>query len=107
MKIEPITITGCGDSLWGKSKGEFIVDEIEFNDFCDTDQPYELQLFGKNTKWWGYTDSQIVKEVNDKFLKLVQVHYPNYTVEEITWSEQGMQPENGWSFDIIIAEELV
>jgi hypothetical protein len=107
MKIKPTIINGCGDSLWGKSLGEFTVNRMEFNDFCDTEQPYELQLFGPKTKWQHYTDSQICAEVNEKLLQIVKDKYPKYTVEYITWSEQGMQPDKGWSFDIIIEEELV
>ena len=107
MKIEPIKITGCGDSLWGKSKGEFTVDRLEFNNFCETDQPYELQVFGPDTKWQHYTDSQIAKEVDELLKSKVQEHYPKYTIDYITWSEQGMQPDGGWSFDVIIEEELI
>jgi hypothetical protein len=107
IKIDPVKITGCGDSLWGESAGEFIVDQMLFNNFCGNDEvPYELQLFGKNTKWQHYTDNQIEEEVNKYFLPIVQKQYPIFSVIQIIWSEQGMQPDNGWSFDIIVEEEI-
>lgn len=100
------TITGLGDSLWGPSAGEFKVDSWLINtiDYREGngEEPYELQLYGSNTEWYHYTDSQIESEVNEKILPWLKQQFPTHNIDEVTWSEQGMQPDNGWSFDIII-----
>jgi hypothetical protein len=101
MKIEPVSIEGDGSSLWcDDSNGEFVVTDMETRNFLDTDQPYELVLHGPDTKWAHYTDDAIEKNVNRIFVPLVQKEYPRHTIVSITWSEQGMQPTGGWSFDI-------
>ena len=102
---EPAWIRGIGDSLWCKpdvSNKLFEVTEYIFNDFCDTDEPYELQLFGPETEWRHYTDSGIQSGVNKHLLKWVRGLYPKFEISHISWSEQGMQPDGGWSFDIIV-----
>ncbi len=105
VKFKPFTVTGKGDSLWCKkevTKGvKFKVSHYQLNDFLDTGEPYELQLFGPTTEWVHYTDSGIRKGVNDALLPFLRATYPDYKIDHISWSEQGMQPENGWSFDII------
>lgn len=109
-----IKIHGNGTSIWGPSKGTFVVGRMELNDFCEGG-PYELQLFsplgklknGQNTEWHHYTDKQIEKEVNKHFLPIVREHYPEYRIRRIAWSEQGMQPDGGWSFDVIANNDEV
>jgi hypothetical protein len=100
MKIDPVVINGNGTSIWGESKGAYKVTKMTVHDL-DEGEPYELRLYGEGTEWYNYTDKQIEKEVNDHFKPIIQEMYPNHTIKCITWSEQGMQPEGGWSFDII------
>lgn len=98
-----ISISGDGTSLWcpsEQSEREFVITEMNTRNFLDSDEPYELVLHGPETEWVHYTDNGIEKEVNKHFIPLVQKMYPDHVVKRITWSEQGMQPENGWSFDI-------
>lgn len=107
MKFELVSIEGDGSSLWcDDSKGEYVVTDMEIDNFCDTEDPYELVLHGPDTKWEHYTDHGIEENVNRVFVPLVQRAYPNHTIVRITWSEQGMQPDNGWSFDIHAEENI-
>lgn len=94
-----IEISGRGDSLWGDSKGTWIVTRMVLRNLGN--DPYELCLYGGGTHWTHYTDTRIEKEVNKKLLSTVQSLYPDHKITGIYWSEQGMQPTNGWSFDII------
>jgi hypothetical protein len=98
-----VAISVNGTSLWCPSEQsgrEFIVTEMRTRNCHDSDEPYELVLFGPETEWVHYTDEGIEKAVNKHFVPLVQKMYPDHVIKRITWSEQGMQPENGWSFDI-------
>jgi len=99
----PVKIKGNGTSLWGESKGEFSVSKAKIFtfDFNHGEEPVELQLFGKNTEWYHYTDEQIERNVNKHFLSAIRKDFPQNKILMITWSEQGMQPDGGWSFDII------
>jgi hypothetical protein len=108
MKIEPVSIEGDGSSLWCEdSSGEYVVTDMEARNLRDTEDPYELVLYGPNTKWEHYTDNAIEENVNRVFVPLLQKAYPHHTIVRITWSEQGMQPDNGWSFDIHAEEENI
>lgn len=86
-----VTIIGDGASLWGESDGEFLITKFIF---------YEdsMNLYGKDTKWYQYTDRSIEKEVNLLFGPLIKLLY-NLDVN-ILWSEQGIQPKDGWDFDV-------
>lgn len=98
-----VKISGDGTSLWCSSEEsgrDFVITEMRTRNCHDSDDPYELVLFGSETEWVHYTDNGIEKDVNNHFVPLVQKMYPDHIVKRITWSEQGMQPENGWSFDI-------
>lgn len=107
MKIEPVIIEGDGSSLWcDDSSGEYVVKEMSVRNCHRTDEPYELVLHGPKTRWEHYTDNAIEKNVNRIFVPLVQKEYPRHTIVRITWSEQGMQPDNGWSFDIHSKENV-
>ena len=103
---KPVTIKGNGTSLWCEPKQshcDFVIEEMFIETCVETnDKPYELRLFGKNTQWFQYTDEKIESQVKKNFLKIVQEAFPKYKVINITWSEQGMQPENGWSFDVVL-----
>ena len=100
------TIQGKGDSLWGISNGAYTVNKAEVD--LSSYSYGELQLFGKNTEWVQYTDTGIEKAVNrNKVIKAEIVKQikaeKNIDVKpetiDISWSEQGMQPDGGWSFD--------
>ncbi|NDD54942.1 hypothetical protein EBZ39_13940 [bacterium] len=107
MKIEPVSIEGNGSSLWCEdSRGEFVVKEMSVRNCHGTDEPYELVLRGPKTRWGHYTDDAIEENVNRVFVPLVQKEYPRHTIVRITWSEQGMQPYDGWSFDIHSKENI-
>jgi hypothetical protein len=100
----PITIVGKGDSMWcnpHQSNKEFEVTGYIFNNFLDGEEPYELQLFGPETEWFHYTDNGIIRGVRLKLLPWIQEQFPDYKIDFVSWSEQGMQPDKGWSFDII------
>ena len=100
----PFFVQGSGDSLWYNpdvSNKTFKVEGYIFNNFLNGKEPYELQLFGPNTVWEQYSDKGIARGVKSELMPWVQGLYPEYTITDIFWSEQGMQPDKGWSFDII------
>jgi hypothetical protein len=80
MKIKPIQVKGNGTSLWGKSDEVYTVDKIILN-YNNQNNEHCAEDFGKS--FWGE----------------IQMFGPN-TKFKISWSEQGMQPEKGWSFDV-------
>ena len=94
-----VIIVGSGNSYQGDSKGEFLVTHYYIHWLHK--QPYELQLFGPKTIWQHYTDSGIEEEVNNKLLSFLQARVDS-EIKKVAWSERGMQPDDGWSFDIII-----
>lgn len=103
--MSKISVAVCGDgtSLWcpaERSGREFMINEMRIRNCHDSDEPYELVLFGPETEWVHYTDDGIEKDINKHFVPIVQKMYPSHVIKRITWSEQGMQPEDGWSFDI-------
>lgn len=114
MILNPkIPINGKGDSLWGESAGNFYIERIELN-YWNVDHG-EIQCFGRSTEWFHYTDSLIEKEVNIKLITFIRELLKNeqeqniiyedidYNLDwELGWSKQGMQPDNGWSFDLFI-----
>lgn len=102
-KFVPFSVTGDGTSLWcekEKSKRTFEVTSMKLNNLCGGEEPYELQLFGPDHEWFHYTDRRIQKEVEKNMLPLMKELYPKAKITGIEWSEQGMQPDKGWSFDI-------
>jgi hypothetical protein len=103
-KFKSFIVTGKGDSLWCNPEDtkniRFKVTKMRIENFADSDEPYELQLFGPRTEWFHYTDSRIEREVEKAMLPIVRALYPNSKIKSIGWSEQGMQPNGGWSFDI-------
>ena len=104
-KSIPITafdVQGKGNSLWGSSSGQYTVNRAVVRNFCDTEAPYELRLFGENLEPEQYTDSGIQEAVNTIMLPILREMYPAFVISKITWSEWGMQPDNGWSFDIVV-----
>lgn len=109
MKVK-FKVKGNGTSLWGKSDKKYNINEIELNyhdaiENGETPTYAEIRMFGKNTNWYQYTDEGIEKLVNKKDIldvckKLIEDVGGNPKKKwELCWSEQGMQPEDGWSFD--------
>ncbi len=109
-----LTITGDGSSLWAseESKGEWQITKGTLCGVAIGEEGYpagiwELQQFGPKTLWSHYTDDQIGKEVQEKLLLIVKEKIENaieqpVSVRAIGWSEQGMQPTKGWSFDVCL-----
>jgi hypothetical protein len=107
MKVN-FKVKGNGTSLWGKSDDIYDINKIELN-YHDSEEESptfaEIQMFGKNTNWYQYTDEGIAKLVNKKDImdvckKLIEKVGGNPKKKwKLCWSEQGMQPETGWSFD--------
>lgn len=107
MKLnKPIIFNGKGDSLWGNSVGDFQVDQINLEYFSKDKTFGEIQMFGPNTEWFQYTDSRIKRQANRPEVMayvrklLTKVRADLSKKWRICWSEQGMQPEKGWSFDL-------
>ena len=87
-------IRGNGSSLWGDSKGTYIVTSFE----CVGD--LNVNVFGENTHWTQYTDRGIEKQITTLLKADVEAKIGR-KIKKLSWSEQGMQPDNGWNFDII------
>lgn len=106
-KFTSFTVKGKGDSLWCHShttKGvEFKVTKAVLHPGFEG-EPYELELFGPKTEWYHYTDSGIQKQASKAVLPWLKAQYPEHKITGICWSEQGMQPDRGWSFDICVKE---
>lgn len=100
MKIEitpPFEIKGNGTSLWGNSEGTFFVEHLEV-EYNKNQQYGTVSMFGKNFAWNHYTDKLIEEEVI-RLLPIISKHV-GQQIKRISWSEHGMQPANGWNFDI-------
>lgn len=124
MKITPFVVKGNGSSLWGKSNDEYTVNRFEVDSIdwlydrahIDPKRIFaSVSVFGKNTKWFQYTDRGITKSLksNKEFLDKIreaivkqivdnEIELPVPSEVQIGWSEQGMQPENGWNFDVTL-----
>jgi hypothetical protein len=98
-----VTVNGKGDSLWGKSSGEFVLNRME-DDYRDG-KIASVAVFGPNTNWTQYTDTRIEKEVLQKLRPLLEEMF-GHTIEELTWSEQGLQPDKGWNFDVTLGKKI-
>ena len=90
-----VKIKGKNDSLWGESGGTYLVKRFTIVDKYDDDLSWgNVNVYGKGLKWYQYTDSKIEKEVK----RLLMTN--DNTIKDVYWSEQGMQPENSWNFDV-------
>ena len=107
--MKTVQIKGNGTSLWGESNGTYNVKKVVLNYFAEENNTVyaEVQLFGSNTKWTHYTDTAIEKNVqksktiiNEIKKQAKETHGYDLTDIKIDWSEQGMQPDKGWSFDM-------
>ncbi len=107
LKIDKINkkICGNGTSIWGPSKCDCMVRKLYLVTAPEINpHPIELRAFGDNTQWHHYTDRQIQKEMNSRILPIIQKRIKK-PIKKLSWSEQGMQPKNGWSFDILYYKE--
>lgn len=109
--MRTVQIKGDGSSLWGESNGTYKVEKIKLRSigpsYSDKNKAFaEVQLFGSNTEWVHYTDNAIEKGVANSKTILNEVKKQaltdGYVIDKIklSWSEQGMQPDGGWSFDM-------
>ena len=120
-KIEPNEVKGKGNSLWGDSKGTFMVDRVEVNYInwvaYPTNTPTDklhvsVSMFGPTTLPEQYSDTGIVKELNKnpRLLRVIRSMVLSALKEAkllrippirlvFSWSEWGMQPDGGWNFD--------
>lgn len=103
MKLNKINleIKGKGDSLWCKSDEVYQINKWKWVSYHEDGDEFDygnIELFGHNTNWYQYTDSNIEKEVN-KVLSPILSKQLDCKVG-ICWSEQGMQPDKGWNFDV-------
>jgi len=102
MKIKA-TVYGKGDSLWGKSKGEFLLTTIEL--ISSNNEWASINVFGPKTEWFQYTDTgiptQLLRQIRKALKELL-----GKTIVRLCWSEQGMQPGNGWNFDVKLGKEV-
>ena len=94
-------IVGDGTSIWGKSKGKFVITYASFDEECGS-----LSLSGPKTHWTHYTDRGIEKclSKNESLKEYIRSLVSGKKLKkniQISWSEQGMQPEHGWNFDVI------
>jgi len=105
-----ITIKGNGSSLWGDSNGEYFVTDYEIIQPDEDDEDYEemkdyitVNVFSTNTQWCQYTDGQIESDVNSKLKPFLEKEIGR-KISSIVWSEQGMQPYDGWNFDVVLSD---
>lgn len=88
-------IKGKGNSLWGKSDGLYVVTHMEF----ESEDGDIINVYGENLEWFHYTDTGIEKAVQKIFAPLIEKH-TGKEVAFIGWSEQGMQQDGCWNFDV-------
>lgn len=97
-----VKVQGNDSSFWGKSDGEYTISkvEVDVNDRDDYIDHGCLNLYGKNTEWFQYTDEAIEHEVKEKFKSVIE-DMTGMKIRTMGWSEQGMQPKYGWNFDLV------
>ncbi len=121
MKLRTLNFVGNGSSLWGESKGKYSVNDMEIGYVNwvsypeDKTAPFHarMTLRGPNTEWHQYTDHAIEKGIRKSIVLLVaarceiqrrlkEAHITRKlpATLKISWSEQGMQPDKGWNFDV-------
>ena len=99
-----IAVQGKGDSLWGESSGTYRLTSVTSHYQSEEDENFtSVNVFGKNTDWCQYTDSQIEKQVL-RLLRPVLKQMFGRTIKSLTWSEQGLQPSKGWNFDVTLGK---
>lgn len=120
MKLRTQKFKGNGSSLWGESKGTFTVNDMEVDYINWVSYPKDpaplfasMTLTGPNTDWFQYTDDSIVKGIRKNLTVIVALRLAIQrklndagitrklpATLKISWSEQGMQPDKGWNFDV-------
>lgn len=116
----PVIISGNDTSLWGRSNGNYAIDRLEVTYVNWISYPKDLKtglhasvnVFGTGTEWQQYTDKAIEKNLNGNasfmaalvltlqtMLKKAGIRRKLPTIS-VNWSEQGMQPNKGWNFDV-------
>ena len=98
-KPKPKLIEGNGSSIWGESNGKYEVLGFEVEDVYNENDYANVVFFGNNLRWYQYTDRQIPKELLSKFRAELETEFGR-RVKELYWTEQGMQPEEGWSIGV-------
>ena len=114
-------LEGDGSSLWGNSRGIFSVTEVEvdyvnwvsYPKNAKTDDIHaSVTLSGPTTRGEHYTDSAIEKAASRNAVilaavrELVETKLAEAGIKHrvpafhLRWSEWGMQPDNGWNFDL-------
>ena len=114
-------LEGDGSSLWGKSRGIFPVMQVEvdyvnwvsYPKNAKTDNIHaSVTLSGPTTRAEHYTDSGLQKAANKNAVilaavrELVKTKLAEAGIEQrvpafcLRWSEWGMQPDDGWNFDL-------
>lgn len=121
--VVAVTVKCKGDSLWGKTtKGSLTPDtgEISYINWKPgkvSERLFvSLSLFGNGFVLAHYTDSGIpagllksrlfraqVRAETEAMLKRAGVENPVPAKMSLDWSEQGLQPEGGWNFDVTFA----
>jgi hypothetical protein len=99
-------VTGKGNSFWGKSKGEFEVNKFSViysaprsgEDQTKGSHFLSVNVFGTNIDWFQYTDTQIEKEIKPIIAEYLKEN--GWELITCSWSEQGLQPDKGWNFDV-------
>ena len=122
FKIPNQIIKGNGSSLRGQSSDSYIINKV----ICDNDgfisfetkkndiiANFTIDVKGKNIDWEQYTDNGIEKEISKNYYvyTAIQDYLENYlkkycvislTKCKITWSDQGMQSDKNWNFDVSV-----
>ena len=121
FKVVPVSVKCKGDSLWGKPPKVALKPtegEISYTSWkpgrIEERLFISLSLYGENFHPGHYTDSgipkglmksaafksQVWREVVAQ-LSRVGVDEPVPKAMSLDWSEQGLQPEGGWNFDVV------
>ena len=114
-------LEGDGSSLWGNSRGIFPVVHVEvhyvnwssYPENAKTDNIHaSVTLSGPTTSGEHYTDSGLQKAASKNAVilaavrELVEIKLAKAGIKQrvpafyLGWSEWGMQPDNGWNFDL-------
>lgn len=120
VSIKPRIITGNNTSLWGQSGGNYVPDRFEITYVNWISYPNDkktslhasVNVFGTGLSWEQYTDNGIEKNLNQdaSFMAALVTALRQMLADagirrklptlRINWSEQGMQPNKGWNFDV-------
>ena len=110
MKFQKITpkkkilfkVEGKGDSIWGASNSTYSITHWE-DTYFDGDF-VSIIVYGENTQCYQYTDTRIPHQVLQYLRPALKKRFGR-TIKRLSWSEQGMQPENGWNFDVQLGKK--